>query len=354
MGDCVLQEEEARRQILAHKQLLRSELNQLRNETKQRKVDNRAEQHRWQNKLQADANAFFQEQADKRGVEREARVRLDRERAEAYEVTKRVRQAAKERDEELERQMHLRSIEARRIEVAKDEEKKKRHQAQLKSLQVERAQASETKREQKRVEAIQDVEIMRQQQDLMDRQAREREGKLEKIRENQNKKMAAYEAAAGNALQEAQRKDEARMKQAEAARLQQESQAQQDKQDRKNKSMLDCKAAMRVQLEEKKQLRAKEQEESMRLANQLKRDAQINADEEKRKVEERRQKAKEHANFLLSQMQEKSVQPGRFGHEQMTDVEKAMNKDRLDRASNSESLQLLLRSKEMQFRMAGK
>merc|ERR1719326_603393 len=124
------------------------------------------------------------------------------------------------------------------------------------------------------------------------------------------------------------------------------------------KGALDCKEQILSQLEERTQQLAKEREESIRLAKEFKRDAEAAIEEEKNKVQQRRDKAKEHTNFLLSQMNEKSHlhgQPlvaGRFGHEQMSSVEKSINKDRLERACHSESLQLLFRNKQLQYRLA--
>lgn len=347
--DGLLQEDQARRQVTAQRQLLKNQLDAQRADFRRRNHEKREDTRTWGDKMQADAEAFWQEQSDRRIADREAQRRFNEERATALEVTKRCRQAEKERDAAMERQMLETSALARRIEVAKDEEKKKRQQAAAENLAKERQQAAEAKKEQKKMEAIKEAELLQQAQEHMDKQDRERNLKFEKIRDAQNKKMAHFEAKTGNEAQAALKEDQARLQRCLEEKAKKDAQEHQEKLQKMMQQKGSIKEDMRSQLEERTEKRAKEREEGLKMAKQYQREAEAAVEEEKKALQQRREKAKEHADYLLSQMQQKSAAiPGPHGYEQMTEIEKSINRDRLERANNSESLQLLFRNKQLQ------
>jgi hypothetical protein len=353
--DGLLQEDQARRQGISQRQMLKNQLNAQRAEFHRRNAGDQDDERRWGYKLQADANSFWQEQNDKREADREAQQRFNQEQTRLLEAKNRRRMMEKERDMEIEREMRERAVMARKIEVAKDEEKKKRTKAEAKKCQKEREQAAEVKKEQKRQEAIKDMELLEVQKAVMDKQERARHEKTEKFREDQARRMAQFEATAGNESAELQRKDDQRMKMAVEERTKKEQQEHQEKLLKLQKEKEQSKASVRSQLEERNERRAKEREESLRQRKEFQREAEAAIAEEKNKEQQRRDKARENAAFLLSQMEERSAMvPGRFGHEQMSAVEKSINRDRYSRATSNESLQLLFRSKQLQYRLAAK
>lgn len=355
--DGLLQEEQGRKNLAAQRDNLRRALNAQRHEKGGRTSDNREEERQWGNHLRADADAFFLEQCAKRDADREAQQRFNADQARYMEVNRICRQQEKDQDLEIERQMHETSVAARRIEIAKAQEKKKRQMADALKIQQQRQEALEARQAKDREEAKRDAELVLKQQAAQAAQEGQHAGKAEKIREQQEKTRARLEAVTGghNAILELQKKDEDCAKRHAEEVAKKQSKELEDRQSKSQSMAAESKKAVKVQLEEKSDRRAKEREESFKLAKELQHDAQLAAEQEKKLMQERRDKAKNHASYLLSQMQDRStVNHGRFGPEQMSSVEKSMNKERFNRASNSESLQLLVRNKQLQYSLAGK
>merc|ERR1719213_1277130 len=129
------------------------------------------------------------------------------------------------------------------------------------------------------------------------------------------------------------RADEARAKKYQDEHVRKELQAHQEKQDRIRQMAMDDMTSVKSQMEEKRQKNQKDREDNIRMAQEFQRDAQAALDEEKKKQQDRREKAKENQAFLLAQMASKStIVPPKFGHEQMIQAEKSINRDRLERA----------------------
>eukprot|EP00435_Cladocopium_sp_Y103_P072401 s43_g40.t1 len=112
------------------------------------------------------------------------------------------------------------------------------------------------------------------------------------------------------------------------------------------------------QLQEQATMKAAEREEQRRVRESSDRDAQAAFEEEKQKAVERKKKEKdfawgrwaqvwawpqENADFLQQQINQKTME--KRGKEQMTEVEQAMNKERLDRAKKPETLQMVAQHK---------
>jgi len=112
--------------------------------------------------------------------------------------------------------------------------------------------------------------------------------------------------------------------------------------------MAQVKDATQRQLHDKALVRRVEREESNKIAEIFRLDAAAAIKEERQAEQLKRHHAKENAMFVKTQMQQKSLQaPGKFGHDQMNDYEKVMNKEMIDRARDVEGMR-----RRMHYRFA--
>lgn len=349
--DHFVQEDRERRHMQKRKQALHTYLGKQQHEAKNQQLRTREEQRRWGTKLQQDADRFWEEEAIKRREASEAQRRFNQEQAQHLEATKQRRQEEQERDREMERQMHDRAVQAKQIEAAREEERRKKHQAAAAEIMEEAKQAVARRSEKRRDEALRDVEMLRVQQETLERQEQHRVQHFDSIRQRQTSLQGNYQAAVGSALEKSQQEAEERAKRQMAERILKQKQAEEEKQRQVKQHNIDSQAVLTRQLEEKSQKRAREREESVRAAQEFQRNARAAIDEETKKQQERREKEKENARFLLAQIEQRS-NLGRFGHEEMNKVEKSMNRDRLDRAKEDDTLQLLFRAKQIHYKDA--
>merc|ERR1719235_1940162 len=97
-----------------------------------------------------------------------------------------------------------------------------------------------------------------------------------------------------------------------------------------------------------------EREENQKFGALAKQVAKAALDDENEKIAQRQEAARANADYLRRQMNERSrIVPGKYGHVAMNNVERAMNRDVLERAIQGDGLKLLQKHKEMELRMAG-
>lgn len=352
--DGLLQEEHGRRQLAAQKEFLRNQLANQNDNKSYRVFKEREDNRRWGERLRQDSENFWQEQAQKRDAEREAQIQFNVDQRYYLECNRLRRQEEKEKEMEIERQMAETSAAARKVELARMEEKKRKAQEQTQKMVEQREQAREAAKERQRQEALRERELAKEQQAMMDKQDRDRREKVEKIKAKQAATMARMEAGPSSygAMLETQKKDEERAKRAVAELARREDQKIQEKEEKIKQCKIEGQASAKAQIEALREKRAKEREDNLRMARDSQRETEAAIDAEKALIQSRREKAKANADYLLKQMQDKSgISHSAFGPEQMNAVEKSLNRDRLDRAQNSESLQILFRSKQLQNKL---
>merc|ERR1712083_563123 len=116
------------------------------------------------------------------------------------------------------------------------------------------------------------------------------------------------------------------------------------------------KVAVAQQLEAQERNRKKAQEEENLFVQRLRREAEMADEIERAKAEKKRQAIEANAAFVRNQIKERSnVEAIQIQRDRMNDVERQMNKDKLERAKDParpDGLQLLLKKKKMEYRNA--
>jgi len=132
---------------------------------------------------------------------------------------------------------------------------------------------------------------------------------------------------------------------------------QEDRDTRKRKLQQEGFDAVKLQLQAHADAKERQRNEDLKFGQLFRQEAKQALDDEKEKERQRRLKEQENAAFLKQQMDEKSqVIPGRFGHTRMNEVERSMNKAKVDRAldpQRPDGLQLLFRQKQLQYQHGG-
>merc|ERR1712118_431454 len=104
-----------------------------------------------------------------------------------------------------------------------------------------------------------------------------------------------------------------------------------------------------------KELERKHREEEKAFAEKFREDAARYMQEEKDKEEQRRQAMLENASIIEMQMREKSsVVPSKFGHAQMSEVERAMNGTKLNVAKDLAAQEAIFRHNRLLLQMCEK
>mmetsp|Transcript_148140 Transcript_148140/g.258478 ORF Transcript_148140/g.258478 Transcript_148140/m.258478 type:complete len:551 (-) Transcript_148140:117-1769(-) len=349
--DYLVQEDKTRKQAQAQKQNLRANLHNLQHEKKLAALRDREENRQWGTKMHREADRFWEEEQMRRQEKMEAQHRFNQEQAAHIHEMGLRRQEEKQREMDLEREMHERAVLAKQIEVARQEESVRKRQAAAAQVMEDARQAQARKREKRRDEAERDMAMLRIQQEVLNKQEQDRLDYFDNIKKRQDVFKAHQQVNVREELHKKNQEADERTKRQMTERLSKDRNADEEKQRRLKQLAMDGHAEVERQLEEKSQKRAREREESLRLAEEFQREAKLAKEEEARKVQDRREKEKENQRYLLAQMEQRSstAVPGKFGHEQMNEVEKALNRERLDRAKGNDTLQMLFRSKQLQY-----
>lgn len=325
-------EEERQRKLAQQRKQHLAELEAQRQQLLKAKEERRELRQRWREEAEADAQRFHAEEAAKKQRVFEVRRQFDEERRQAMEEERR-RQEARQKAEFREGQEILRNAMAERQKAErKESERREKERSQALRMINEADLARQEKARRQEEEYKNDMLMAQKQQELLERQEAERAAFFQKMKDKQQKMLAAYEAGVGNEMERKQREDEDR------ARKYQMLAEEKDKRqmELKEQRMKDLKKAsqehIQAQLQEHALRKKQAKEDEIQLLRRLQaQDAELAA-KEKAKVDAKLQARKANAEQLREQIKLKNDQvPSRVARDQMNEVEKQMNKARLDR-----------------------
>lgn len=309
----------------------------------------------WRTELEEDVVKYQKEEQEKRAFSLEVQRRFNDERAKQLEQVRDRKSKQREAEIKLEREMMKQADAAKKRQEAADQVEKQKQKEAAILLMKEAHSAREARIEARKAENLRDKELAREYQDLLAAQDRQRSQYFDNLRDKQSKLLSAYEQGVGNALAEAAQKDEARARQQYEARIEKERQEAVARDQWRQELALSGRVAVQQQLaaQAKNRQKAKE-EEAKYVAIQRRWAEEQEAKEEKEKVQ-KQQARLANAEFLRRQIQEKqevdTERPAR--QNQMTEVERSMNRDKLSRAADpqcADGMQALISRKRQEYR----
>lgn len=327
-----------------------AELNKLR--TDQRQAD-----HAYGRSVNEDAERYKAEEEQKRQDRLQFEKRFNEERAAQYADIMNRRKKAQDEDERIEQDLVNRAVKAKRDEEDRDAMRKKKQREQQEKIAEEALEAMKRREEELGLEKENDIRLMLQQKAMLDKQERDRVLYFENLKAKSAAKQAAYEAGAGNELAKKEREDEERARREQQKELERVKKDQEARQEKKKRMEQEGVESVKRQLDMLAEQRHQQKIEDQKYGQLFRQEAARALEEEQEKVRLRRKAEEDNAAFLKKQMAEKSeVIPGKFGHQRMSEVEKSINKAKIDRAldpARQDGLQLLFRQKQLQYHHAG-
>jgi len=309
----------------------------------------------WRTELEDDVVQYEKEEVLKKTFAKDAQKLFNQERQQQL-ADKRERQLVqKDKDRRLELEMIQLAEESKRRSDAADEQRKQQQKGNMVHMRAQAEQAVERRFQAKQLEHKRDLEMQKEYEEMLEQQERNRGQYFKNIRDKQSQLLAKYEQGVGGEMARLQARDD------ERARKQQEEKLDKERLDHEardawRKGLAQSgRVAVQVQLDLQAEARQKQREEERRYLEKGQKETQIAEAKEAEKV--RRQKAAVQANadFIRAQIQEKeSRSPGRKnGQAQMSERERQINKEKLDRACDPEradGLQSLLGRKREEYR----
>jgi len=302
----------------------------------------------WGQKLKDDAERFKEEERLKHQQSFEALRRHNEAQSKHIEDQRRRKAEEKQAEEKIMDEMRRRADAAEKDHLAK-QARQRTHQQKVKEELSNAVKAAVAQKEQKRKDEAQfEADTMRQYKSMLDEQERQRRRQHELVKEKQKANQASYEAGAGNDLATKRREDEERAFRCQEERTKKEEEDAALKRRKLRQLQMDSNFAVKMQLEEHARKREQEREDSFKQRIAAEYDAVTAAKEEVLKAHERRARARDNQAFLLKQISE-LASGEKIASQQMTAVEKSMNRDRLMRAQNAEGLEMMLRCRRREY-----
>ncbi|CAE8634322.1 unnamed protein product, partial [Polarella glacialis] len=196
--DGLMQDQNKRVQQTQAKQRQAELLKQQVEASKQRDDAHRNSMAQWGGRLKDDADAWKEEELQKKSESTQALQRHNRAQENHAEDLRRRKRQELSTVARLEADLANQAQEAKRKQDAADDKKKRRQQEIAGEMAEAAKSAVRTKAELKKQEAIRDFALMRESQAMMDEQDRRRNEASQKIRDKQEKAGAQFEAGAGN------------------------------------------------------------------------------------------------------------------------------------------------------------
>lgn len=308
----------------------------------------------WRDDVETDVEKWKQEQEQKRQATLEVRRQFNEGCRRQLEDARIKRLVLREQEEREAREISAIAQEGLKAAQAREEQKKRAGRDEALKMAVQMKEAQTRKGAQKLEEAEYDKAMAHKQREIMDRQQATREAERQERLDKQARMLAAYEAGVGNELERRQREDEERALR-QQQRLQEKEQRQQEEKEQKVFVMKEAgKKAVAEQLERQALERQLRREEELRLVQQMKELTQAAEVREKEKQRRRHEARLANAEDLRQQIQERNaVAPQQLQRDQMNEVERALNRQRLQNAQEAEVLQMLVRKKRGEYRRGG-
>jgi len=309
----------------------------------------------WRAELEDDVVQYEKEEQMKRVFKKETQIRFNQERQRQLADVK-IRQAAqKETEKKIEQQMMDLSTEAKKRQDEADESKKGKQRQAMMQMKTEAENAVERRSLAKKEEHKLDIRMQKEYEELLEVQEKNRGQYFQSIREKQSQLLAKYEKGVGNELARLAELDD------ERAKKQQEAKSLKEQRDLQAREQWRCdlaesgRVAVQNQLSLQAQERQKKIEEDQKYLEKSKRESAISEAKETEKVRKQKAAVLANAEYIKNQIREKEAMspPKRVQLSQMNDVERQLNRDKLQRATDpqrNDGLKSLLAKKEQEYR----
>eukprot|EP00397_Hematodinium_sp_SG-2012_P018760 GEMP01019231.1.p1 GENE.GEMP01019231.1~~GEMP01019231.1.p1 ORF type:complete len:482 (+),score=143.71 GEMP01019231.1:107-1552(+) len=349
--DCVdnlLQEEADYRRIQGKRHMHREALQQQRNEIRERLVKEKQDWRTFGQSLEEDAIEYRREEQCKALQRREDDLAERRARDAQWEDMQR----RKEAERALEKSEVDKMIDAARAALHQEEQKRRAKTEEQKlwsrTAKAQNEAALNRKRDEKLADAAEDKRLIHMQREMLDKAEQERVLYFSRLKGKQEGIQAAFEKNAGAADARRNQLEEERVSREIAERAVKER----ENAEKKEKWLSDLNkegvAAVQRQLDEQALQRQKQREEDQKFGAQFMKDAELFKQEEEKKIEKRRRLEKENAQFLLNQMASHK-KLGKFGENDMSKTEQAMNHLQLKKAKDTMGQEAIFRNKQLQL-----
>eukprot|EP00929_Paragymnodinium_shiwhaense_P024098 TRINITY_DN14937_c0_g1_i1.p1 TRINITY_DN14937_c0_g1~~TRINITY_DN14937_c0_g1_i1.p1 ORF type:complete len:500 (-),score=206.21 TRINITY_DN14937_c0_g1_i1:58-1557(-) len=334
-----------------------ADLNVQQEERQQQKDRLKDVQRRWRQEAEDDAARYRAEMEERKERKFENLKRFNEEQREQLEFARQRDRKEKQAEQQAELDMVAAMLEGKRREDEKMQKLKQRRKEEGLEMQRQARVAQQRKAEAKATEHQREIEMARQAREIVEKQERQRQEKINAMKEKQAKQLAAYEVGIGNQLEMQAKEAEERARKASEELAEKDRLTALGRQQRQQVLMAASKAAVASQLKEQEAFREAEKQKDQELHALQKKKALNDAEADKVKEDKRKQAVLENAEFLKKQMREKAQKTNGKNVDRMDEVEKRINKEMLSRAMDPErpdGLQLLLKKKRMEYRAANK
>lgn len=306
----------------------------------------------WRSELEEDVVAYRKEEEVKRAFSLETQRRFNQEREKQLEETKRRRDLQREHEKRLEEEMMKQAEQAKRRQDEADLTRKTQQRQAAKQMQSQAELAHERRQQAKKEEHEQDIKMQKKYADLLDEQERNRGKYFQEMRDKQSRLLAHYESGVGNELARLQKRDDERARKQAEARDEKERQAYEERELWRQRLAESGRKAVQQQLAIQAEERVRQQEEELRYVAKVKKDSEIAEAKEAENVKRKKEAMLQNAEHLRKQIEEKEAQGPirRVQQAQMNDVERSLNREKLERAYESDGLQQLINRKRNEYR----
>lgn len=262
-----------------------------------------------------------------------------------------------ERDSELraDHEMTRKAQEEKMRDEALQEQRRAANREMMRNIAEDAKLNASIKAKHQREESQRDVQMFKQHAEMLEVKERQKAEELQSRKDKQQKLLDQYEAGVGNELARLQEQDELRASQEQVARIRKEQGQAERKEERLRLLAESGKMAIRVQLDAKAERRRQERDENMQLGARLREDAACYEFEERTKQQRQTALCEANAEHLRRQIVNRSLNKP-VAQDAMTELERALNREKIERArdpTRADGLQLVLKKKKMEYRMAG-
>lgn len=325
-------EEETRQRQQKLKQEHLDQLNAQRDRQAREKDEHRQLWLRWRTEVEADAEAYHQEEVQKKQAKKEVLQRFDQERRQQVADNRQRQQAQQQADVQEGESMLRAAAEAVRKAEEQDAQRKDKERTEALKMVVAAKVAREDKEKKKREEFKRDIVLAKQQEDLLDKQEEDRGRFFKQLKEKQSRLLSAYEAGVGNELDKKQKEDDERAKKYQDMLFEKERKAADLKENKLKAMKKASQDAVEAQLQEHALEKKRRKDEEVELMQKLRQQTEEENAREKAKQEEKRRARQANAGELLEQIRQRSQNtPYRQARDQMNEVERRMNRAKLER-----------------------
>jgi len=292
----------------------------------------------WGKDLRHEDEQYKKEEEQKRAhiLGKQDQVRQERERN--LDEVRRRKAAQKEAELKVDLELLQQAEQAQR-KLDEADEKKKRDQklamqqvyADVQAMEKERKFAKERERQR-------DIEEQRQFAELLEKRERERDQQYQSIKEKQQKFWAKYQEGVGDQLAKNEAMDDERCRNDQQARYEKEKRDNEERERWRQKLRESSRDAVKKQLALQAEERQRAHQEEQRYLQQKQREVEMEDAKEQEKSRKRKEAMQDNADYLRRQIEEQSKRGprGKLALGQMSEIERSFNRERLERAYNSE------------------